>query len=69
MVLKKGEVAPFDGALLPESEMRAVVKDSSFRTKVEPALNEPLDEKPLNFECAGIAFLLGFLSAYVIQSR
>lgn len=68
IVLRKGEPAPFDGALLPESEMRDVLKDSSFRLTVEPLLNEPLEENPLNFECAGGIAIPAFLVGLAVNS-
>lgn len=45
VVIKKGESAPFTGALLPEWRMREAVDDHSFREKIEPALAQTI-EKP-----------------------
>lgn len=58
-ILRKGEVAAFDGALLSEVEMRDVLKDSSFRLKVEPLMMLPLEGKPENRLCAGMGTILG----------
>jgi hypothetical protein len=67
-VLRKGESAPFDGALLPEEEMRDVLKDGSFRLIVEPALMLPREENPENLECAGMGVILGLLGGLAVDS-
>lgn len=69
MVLKKGENAPFDGALLSEIELKDVLKDSSFRLTIEPLLQLPLEEKPDNrLECAGMGVILGVLVGVAADS-
>ncbi len=68
-LLKKGETANFDGALMIREEVEACILDRSFRNRVTPLLTEPRDLSagPLNLELAAISFLSGVVITLLLK--